>query len=118
MMVKDPISTPSPISEFCTIAQVRMRQLSPMVVRPRICANGSITVSIPTVTPESMVTVSGFSMVTPASISSWTLRSRSRRSTSASSTRVLMPRASRSSSICMASTGWPARVRISAMSVR
>ncbi len=76
-----------------------MRQFSPIVVLPRICANGSTTVSMPMRHPASIVTVSGFSMVTPASISSRTLRSRSMRSTTASSTRSLMPSTSRGSSM-------------------
>ena len=39
---------------------------------PRICANGSMTVSMPMRACTSIVTVSGFSMVTPSSINSRT----------------------------------------------
>ena len=46
-----------------------MRQFSPIVVLPRICANGSTMVSMPISTAESMVMVSGLIKVTPAAIS-------------------------------------------------
>ena len=51
-MVNGPISTSSAISESRTMAQAPMRQFSPMVVPPRICAKGSTTVSMPMRTPR------------------------------------------------------------------
>ena len=39
--------------------QAPMRQFSPIVVLPRICANGSTMVSMPISTPASIVIVSG-----------------------------------------------------------
>ena len=76
-MVNGPISTPSASSESRTIEHAPIRQSAPITVLPRTCANGSITVSIPMRTSASMTTVSGCSMVTPPSMSSRRLRSRS-----------------------------------------
>ena len=53
-----------------------MRQFSPIVVLPRICANGSTIVSMPISTAESIVMVSGLINVTPAAITALRLRSR------------------------------------------
>ena len=53
-----------------------MRQFSPIVVLPRICANGSMIVSMPISTPASIVMVSGLINVTPAAITALRLRSR------------------------------------------
>ena len=64
------------VRQFANRARWRTRRCGSSrrcVVRPRICANGSTTVSMPIATSASMVTVSGFSMVTPASMSSRTL---------------------------------------------
>ena len=118
---------------WCTgRSRPRRRVGNPARWRPRRCGSFRRSVVWPRILRErldngvhadlarrlSMVTVSGFSMVTPASISSRSLRSRRMRSTSASSTRSLMPRASLGSSMRMASTAWPARLRIATMSVR
>src|SRR5664279_3149491 len=81
--------------------QAPMRQFSPIVVAPRICANGSTMVSIPISTVESMVMVSGLIKVTPAAIRAQRLRSRKMASTRASCARSLMPRASPGSSMRM-----------------
>ena len=117
-MVKAPIWTSSASSESCTMEHAPTRQFSPITVLPRICAKGSMTVSMPIRTSASMVMVSGSSRVAPASITSRRLRSRKMASTWASCSRSLMPRASRTSSISMASTECPARARMAGISVR
>ena len=96
-----------------------MRQPSPIFVLPRICANGSMIVSMPIVTASSMLTVSGFSMVTPASISSRTLRSRNAAVRRGQFDAIVdAQQFARILGAIRIDLVWPARIRISTMSVR
>jgi len=75
-------------------------------------------VSMPILTSASIVTVSGFSIVTPSSISWRILRARRMPSASASSTLLLIPSSSFESGIFIAVTREPARFKIATISVR
>src|SRR5260221_321520 len=86
---------------------VRTVQPAPMRVLPRNCTQDSMRESAPTTTSGSISTVSGNSIVTPASMMAARLRRRNTASTAARSARVLHPRTSSGSAARTACTFSP-----------